>query len=440
MIEHIGKFRLEKKLGEGATSVVYLGHDDFADKSVAIKIARKELFDDQSVTQANNLQNMLINEVSLAGKLKHPHIVAIHDAGLEDDLLYIVMDYVNGMTLNNLIQSEKKPQLDELISIFFKCCNALGYASEHGIIHRDIKPDNIMLVEKYLGGYNVKVTDFGAALSTRGMKKIEEGKVVGTPAYLSPEMVQGLSVDQRSDIYSFGVIMYQAFTGRYPYTAKNLNDLMNMILKEPINPIQSYYSELPDTYISIVEKCLKKNPEERYQSWDELEHELISSRSALHGNENGHEDIEDASDLEKFVMLKNLKFFNQVSDRKLWEVLSICYWYQLPSEEVIVQDGAKGNTLYILVEGRLRIEKNGVSLGKIQPGYVIGEVAFVQGIEQVRTATVISETEVVIIEIEPEDIEKASDSLKSAFQEILLKVLAERLDRVSKLASSNQNQ
>ena len=439
MKDHIGKFRLERKLGEGATSTVYLGQDDFTGKSVAIKIAKKELFENQSATQAKSLQNMLINEVSLAGKLNHPHIVSIYDAGLEDDLLYIVMEYVNGITLTSLVDSEAKPELDELISIFFKCCNALGYASEHGIIHRDIKPDNIMVIEKYQGGYNVKVTDFGAALSTESMRKMEEG-VVGTPAYLSPEMVKGLSIDQRSDIYSFGVIMYQVLSGRLPYSANSLNELMQMIVSEPVTDIQSHYPELPNEYAEIVEKCIQKNPEDRYQSWDELECALISARSNLQSKQSSSEDIEQASDLEKFLMLKNLKFFKEVSDRKLWEILSICYWYQLPEGEVIVEDGAKGNTLYILVKGHLRTEKGGVFLGIIDPGYAIGEVAFVQGIEHTRTATVISETDITIIEIEPEDLHSASDSLKSAFQEILLKILAERLDKVSKLAALNLNQ
>ena len=119
------------------------------------------------------------------------------------------------------------------------------------------------------------------------------------------------------------------------------------------------------------------------------------------------------------------------------EILSICFWYQLPEEETIVEDGATGNTLYILVDWDLRIEKNGVRLGTIEPGYAIGEVAFVQGVESKRTATVITESDVIIIEIEPEDLKTASDSLKSAFQDILLKILAERLDKVSKLAVKN---
>lgn len=432
MKQNFGKFHVQRKLGEGATSTVYLGKDEFTGKLVAIKVADKDIFANETV--GYKFQSMFINEVSLAGKLRHPHIVSLYDAGIEDEQLYIVMEYVEGNTLKHYISEENPLSFDDINSIFFRCCNALGYAAEKGVIHRDIKPDNILLQEKRYGGFDLKIADFGASLSQHSQRKQIDG-VIGTPAYLSPEIIcGGKSVDLRTDIYSFGVVMYQLLCGEVPFQADTPQQLFEKIMHEQPVSLAHRKPGIPEVYVKIINRCMQKNPDERYQSWHDIELELTRFYLDEKAGRDAASNQDEPDEIEKFLLLKNLKFFRELTDRKLWETLSIGYWYRLEAGEVVIQDGDEGNTLYVLAAGRLKTLKEGRTLGYIEPGYTIGEVAFVQGEKRLRTATVVCETDVIIVELEPGDLAQVSDSLLSSLQKILLQVLAERLDNISKLA------
>jgi serine/threonine protein kinase len=431
MKEYIGKFKILKTLGEGATSTVYLGLDEFSGQQVAIKVAKSEI--------QSQLYTMLLNEVSLAGKLKHPHITAIYDAGLDEGQLYIVMEYAEGQELGDFARDHSELSLDTLISIFFKCCNAFGYAHEHGIIHRDIKPDNIIVREKIGNSLHVKIADFGASLSKKSLRGYLEG-MVGTPSYLPPEMIMGKEADHRADIYSFGVVMFELFAGYVPYKGTSMETLFDDILECPVPRLAEIDPHIPGNISDIVFRCMQKNPHERFQNWSEIESALMDSEASELPAITDIDDADDITDFQKFLFLKNLKFFNEINDRKLWEILSICNWYHLPAGEIIVQEGEKSRALYILIDGRLRVEKEGYLLAYCDPGYVIGEVSYAQGNKAPRSASVLSETDVLIVEIEPEDLENSSDSLLAAFQEILLKILAERLvDRTDDLVKVSRS-
>ena len=213
MSKKLGKYELIKKLGEGATSTVYLGRDPFAQRDVAIKVATPEILGDPD--KGRLYSHLFLNEASLVGKLNHPHIVQIYDAVVAEKLCYIVMEYVPGHTLEEHARPGHLLPMDRVVELIFKCTRALDFAHRIGITHRDIKPANILMS----GESDIKISDFGAAIIGGNARTQVSG--VGSPAYMSPEQVQEESLDHRTDIYSLGVVMFQLLTGQLPYEGRS---------------------------------------------------------------------------------------------------------------------------------------------------------------------------------------------------------------------------
>src|SRR3954466_1014394 len=210
-LTQIGKYPVACKLGEGATSEVYLCNDSFNARDVAVKVAFPETFEDPS--RRRLYRKLFLTEASLAGKLQHPHICQIYDAVAEENLHYIVMEFVDGGTLEKFCRPEMLLPVDRIVEIVFKCTRALEFAHKMGITHRDIKPANIL----HTGDTDVKISDFGAALIATG--ETTQIAAIGSPAYMSPEQVKEQPLDHRTDIYSMGVVMYHLLCGRLPFQA-----------------------------------------------------------------------------------------------------------------------------------------------------------------------------------------------------------------------------
>jgi serine/threonine protein kinase len=422
MIEAIGKFQLSELIGKGATASVYLSKDPFTGQDVAIKIANQSVFSDP--VHGDKFKKMFMNEASLAGKLRHPHIVTVLDAGVEDELHFIVMEYVPGKTLKSYCTMKSLLPFDDVVEIIFKTASALDYASRQGVIHRDIKPANILQVE----GTNVKISDFGTALRENS-EVTQIFDAVGSPAYMSPEQISGGDLTFQTDIYSLGVVMYQLLSGYLPYAAKSQVELFRKILNEPPIPLRDRRNKLPEALLKIVENCMAKSPEERYTSWNQLSRDLVAANKQLINV------AQDDSDTEKFNILKQLDFFKSFSDRELWEVLRISKWHKFPAGKTLIQEGRVGSSLYILAGGNASIIKNDSFLGVIETGHCFGEMAYIVGNNKPRTASIVSNTEVLVIKIRSDGIENASDQLRTSIHKVLLQILADRLEKTSILAS-----
>ena len=222
--EQLGKYPILREIGSGATSRVYLARDPFADREVAIKVF---LFDPHADPHSERmLHKAFVAEASLAGKLNHPHIVDILDAVVEPDHSYLVMEYVPGETLEAHADVSTLLPLNKVVEIIFKCIRALEYAFQHGVIHRDIKPGNILLSQYG----ETKVGDFGASFQQRLGHETTQITGVGSPAYMSPEQVRMEALTHQTDIYSLGVTMYRLLTGRLPYQASTQAALTYAIL------------------------------------------------------------------------------------------------------------------------------------------------------------------------------------------------------------------
>ncbi|MFX0202728.1 MAG: protein kinase [Candidatus Hodarchaeota archaeon] len=255
----ISHYKILEKLGEGGMGVVYKGHDTKLQRTVAIKVLKPEVIGDPEAKER------FIREARAASALNHPNITTIHEIDEWQGRDFIVMEYVEGQTVKEKVKSGPLP-MDEVLDIATQTAEALKEAHEHDIIHRDIKSDNIMVTEKG----QVKVTDFGLA-KLKGMKTLTKaGTTMGTVAYMSPEQAKGKEVDHRSDIWSFGVVLYEMITGQLPFKGEYEQAVIYSILNERPEPVTGLRSGVPMELERIIDKALKKKIEERHQTFNDV--------------------------------------------------------------------------------------------------------------------------------------------------------------------------
>jgi len=255
----IGKYEIQRALGRGATGMVYLARDTFTGGEVALKTIEPEVFRDPEFGSVYRAQFQ--NEASLAGKLRHPYIVAILDAVVAEESGHIAMEYVKGGDLSKHVKPDNLLPVADVLQIAFKCCGALEYAAKEGIVHRDIKPANLMIAE----GTDVKISDFGAAYLRK--TQAVQTAAMGSPYYMSPEQITGREVGFHSDMYSLGVVLYELLTGKKPYTASTLEALgLKIRGDDPVPPSQARKG-VPKSLDPIVAKAMAKKPENRFPSW-----------------------------------------------------------------------------------------------------------------------------------------------------------------------------
>jgi serine/threonine-protein kinase len=229
-------------------------------RTVAIKTL--PLSDEFDSKQIEEVRRRFFREAETAGRLNHPNIVTIFDVGEEHDLAYIAMDYINGEGLDTFGHPDNLLSIDEVFHIGITVAEALDYAHQQNVVHRDIKPGNIIYD---IQNSNVKVTDFGIACLTDN-SRTRTGTVLGSPSYMSPEQLSGEQVDGRSDLYSLGVTLYQLFTGVLPFTADSMASLAYKIANNKPQGIRKIRSELPTCLTRVINKSIEKNPELRYQT------------------------------------------------------------------------------------------------------------------------------------------------------------------------------
>ncbi len=275
-MDRIGRYKIVRELGRGAMGVVYHAIDPNIGRPVAIKTIR--LSDAGKPEEQERLRERLLREARSAGMLSHPGIVTIYDVEQQGDLAYIAMEYVDGPTLDHLL-SEAALAPDRLFSILGQTAAALDYAHQKGIVHRDIKPANIMIA----ADGSAKITDFGIAKITASDQLTVTGTIVGTPHYMSPEQVQGLAVDGRSDQFSLSVIAYEMLTGEKPYSGEHLTTVVyKIVAEEPVSP-HRLNPTLSGAIENVLRKGLAKKPEARYRTCQEFAEALEKACAASRG-------------------------------------------------------------------------------------------------------------------------------------------------------------
>ncbi|HSB17886.1 MAG TPA: serine/threonine-protein kinase [Bryobacteraceae bacterium] len=262
-MERIGRYRIDSELGKGAMGIVFRAQDPAIGRTVAIKTIRLTEFVDP--VERGRLRERLLNEARSAGILSHPGIVTVYDAGEENETAYIAMECVNGPSLEQLLSGDTPVDPDTLLRVIRETAAALDYAHKKGIVHRDIKPGNIMLQDDG----TVKITDFGIA-KIASQQLTQAGTVLGTPNYMSPEQVRGKKVDGRSDQFSLAVIAYEMLTGDRPFTADQLPTLLFKIVHDEPPPVQRFNPTLTWQIEVVLRKALEKEPDQRYRNCAEF--------------------------------------------------------------------------------------------------------------------------------------------------------------------------
>jgi serine/threonine protein kinase len=413
--ERIGKYLVKRKLGEGATSEVYLCDDPFNAREVAVKVVLPEVFEDPA--RGKLYRKLFVTEASLAGKLTHPHICQIYDAVADEALHYIVMEYVGGGTLEKFCQPANLLPIDKAVEMIFKCTRALEFAHRLGVTHRDIKPANIL----YSGGTEVKVSDFGTALIASG--ETTQISAIGSPAYMSPQQVKEQQLDHRTDIYSMGVVLYHLLAGRLPFQASNNFSLIYQITTVEPPPIADFRPEVPQALEAVVRRAMAKDLEARYQAWQEFSFELAEAfRSSLGGLR-----TEEFADADKFELLRKLPFFEHFSDAELWEVARISTWQSARAGETVIREGETGDYFCVLAEGQVKVTKRGKLLNLLRAGECFGEMAYLQRRGNARGADVTVVTDAKIVSVPTAKLAQASEGCQHKFDRAFMQILVERL-------------
>jgi len=256
-----GRYEIVAELGRGSMGVVYKAHDPQIDRAIALKVLRED-----RVTSDDFVRRFL-KEAMAAGRLSHPGIVTVFDVGQDRNSIYIAMEFLQGTPLNELM-AERNFTYEEIVDIGIQTARALEYAHQHGIIHRDIKPPNII----YSPEGAIRVTDFGIARieDPNGQQMTQVGEILGTPLYMSPEQLMGQPLDGRSDIYSLGIILYQLTTGKRPYQGTTLAALFKTITQDIPVPPHSLDQKIPEKLSRAIMKLLEKDPADRFASGKEL--------------------------------------------------------------------------------------------------------------------------------------------------------------------------
>lgn len=264
--ELIGRFRIQSLLGRGAMGVVYRGHDPEIDRPVAIKLVRADLLEGE---ERESYLERFRNEAKIAGRCIHANIVSIYDFALVDGNPYLVMEYVDGVGLHQAVPRGTRMEMSEAVHIALQVLDALDYAHRFGIVHRDIKPANILLTRQA----RLKVTDFGISRFA-STELTTTPLMIGTPSYMSPEQCAGEQVDQRSDLFSLGCILYELLAGERPFAGISYTDTIFKLVNQPHTPLSVLRPDLPETLGAVIDKALAKKPDDRFGDAASFAHAL----------------------------------------------------------------------------------------------------------------------------------------------------------------------
>ena len=273
MISQLGRYEIVGELGQGAMGVVYKARDPLIDRVVAIKTINLSL----AMEEKEEYEGRFYQEAKAAGRLSHPNIVTIYDVGKSDDIAYIAMEFLEGRELRDILNDGQRLSVDEVLAIVMQIALGLAYAHEKGIVHRDIKPSNIMVAHDG----HAKITDFGIARMASAGVRTQTGMVLGSPKYMSPEQVMGKLTDQRSDIFSLGVMLYEMLTGQAPFMGENINAIMYQTMNATPAAPGTMNPQVPDMLNFIVAKALAKGLDNRYQNAKDFANDLRACRDTL---------------------------------------------------------------------------------------------------------------------------------------------------------------
>lgn len=418
----IGKYRVRAQLGAGATSEVFLARDEFRGLDVAIKRVRSGA--DADTHGDHFQQRFFAAEAALVGRLQHPNVVQILDAVDDADGAYLVMEYVPGPTLRRYCRADALLPLDQIVEIGFKCAMALGYVYRQGLIHRDVKPANILAVLDAEQVVDVKITDFGSVFAI-GADRTQVHRV-GSLAYMSPEQLEGDPLDCRADLYALSAVLYHLIGGRPPFDAQQQAALMHQICHAEPPPLAGLREGVTPALEAFVRQGLAKRREDRHTDWDAFAQglaALIANREVPRGP------LRAVLDSERFNLLRTLEFFKGFGDVELWEVVHRARWRRLPFGHAIYRKGQEGDSFHILAQGEIEVYRDGQRVATLGPGTSVGEMAYLAPSPALRAhaADVLVSQPATTISFTPRTMEGLGPTTRHLFDAAFIHVLVRRL-------------
>ena len=424
-METIGKYRVIRELGKGATATVYLCDDPDADRQVAVKVIQ---FGKDCAAMSRRLRKLFQNEGMVSRRLNHPNIVQVYDAVVEADYAYLAMEFVDGFSLEDHCRIDRLLPMHRVVGIIFKCAMALDAAFRQGIIHRDIKPANILIA----ANDEPKIADFGLALNLN--KDLDRDSTfimgVGSPAYMSPEQIKGYPLNQKTDLYSLGVLLFQLLTGRLPFRANNQATLVYKIINTDAPSVTALNPNLPEGLNAVVKKALEKDLYSRYRNGAEMAKDLSSVRFQI------LEEDETVNDQSHFECLRRLPFFTEFENVELWEVLRVAVWREVAANVALIRESEHNRLFGIIIEGNVEVSQGGKSICRLGPGEPVGEVAFLHPSSDLRHGSVVTLEPTRFLEINASALLLASEELLERMRNSLLVRLIERFRNVNKLVAA----
>ncbi len=420
---HVGKYRVLSRLGEGATAEVFLCHDDFKGIDVAIKRVRPNV--DSDAMDSRFSERFFAAEAALVGRLNHPNVVQILDAVADPIAPYLVMEYVAGSTLRPHCRPDQLLALELVVEIGFKCAMALGYVYRQGLIHRDVKPANLLAVLNPSGVItDVKISDFGSVLNMAA--DTTQIYRVGSLAYMSPEQLDGGTLDCRADMYSLGAVLYHLIAGRPPFDGQVQSAMMHQIYHQAPASLTRLRDGVSPALDAMVQRALAKHPADRYPDWEAFAQALsalITNQEVPRGQ------LQGVLDSERFTLLRKLDFFSSFGDVELWEVVHRAKWQRFNFGHAIYRKGEVGNSFHILAQGQVEVFRDGKKVAQLGSGTSIGEMAYLApNPELKRHSTDVIVTEpATTISFTPETLVQVSPGCRHLFDAAFIRVLVRRL-------------
>jgi len=425
----IGEYRIVREIGHGATATVYEArHPDFPEP-IAVKHIRFGDGSRDGVKLNRRLFKLLRAEKSVAQRLDHPNIIKVHEVVIKQGQAYVVMEYFPGTTLEQYCSFEHRLPVHRVTGIIFKCCMALDYAYRQGVVHRDIKPANILIDEKG----DIRITDFGLALNID--KSVEADSTfimgVGSPAYMSPEQVKNYPLNQKTDLYSLGVVMFHLLAGRLPFRASNSAQLVYKIINTDPPLVSRLNPDVSEQVDTVIRKAMEKDLYSRYKNGAEFAKDLSAIRYKIVD--------EDGVQLETahFSVLRRQAFFTEFDDIALWEVLRISVWRSVPGHVRLIKEGDTEQRFGVLLEGRVELSVMGRRVMELGPGTIFGESAWLDRIHHRQTMSVVSLEPLTYLEINPAALILATEEVQEAFQQEVAFVVAHRLGALALVHSEH---
>lgn len=412
----LGKYDVVRELDRGAMGIVYLGHDPFVDRAVAIKVALNEALDHPETGAA--YRRMFFNEAHAAGRLRHPNIIAIYDAGVEGDTCYIVMEYVPGSTtLKDYTRPERLLPLPVVVEIIYKCARALDYAHRQGVVHRDIKPSNILLTDEH----EVKLGDFSIAHINRpdDTETMPMG-MAGSPRYMSPEQINEDYITHHTDLFSLGLVAHELLTGRHAFPAESFSRLVQKILYEDPLPLTELRPDLPMGLVAVIDKALLKDRNQRWQSGTDMAMALNEAFTELL-----ERPTREVSEEERFASIARLDFFHGFPSQELWEIVRAGTWLEFQNGESIIVEGDLDDSFFVITAGAVGVRKNGRILRELLPGDCFGEMGYLARIK--RTASIVAREPTALLKLNAGVINRVSLNCQVRFLKVFLRTLIHRL-------------